>query len=49
MLSKDEEIKTLNEELEFNKKNLSKIKEEKMKEINSLQSEISKYNRDINN
>ena len=49
MLSKDEEIKTLNEELEFNKKNLSKIKEEKIKEINSLQGEISKYNRDINN
>ena len=47
--SKDEEINTLNEDIEFNKKNTSKKLEEKNKEINLLKDEIIKCNRDINN
>ena len=47
--SKDEEINTLNEDIEFNKKNTSKKIEEKNKEINLLKDEIIKCNRDINN
>ena len=46
--SKDEEINTLNEDIEFNKKNTSKKLEEKNKEINLLKDEIIKCNRDIN-
>jgi chromosome segregation ATPase len=47
--SKDDEINTLNEDIEFNKKNTSKKLEEKNKEINLLKDEIIKCNRDINN
>ena len=47
--SKDEEINTLNEDIEFNKKNTSKKIEEKNKEINLLKDEVIKCNRDINN
>ena len=47
--SKEEEIKNLNQDLDFNKKNLLKIKEEKSDEISILKSEINKFNRDINN
>ena len=47
--SKDEEIKKLNEDLDFNNKNLLQIKEEKNKEITTLKNEITKCNRDINN
>ena len=46
--SKDEEIKTLSQDLDFNKKNLVKTKEEKNKEISLLKNEINKCNRDIN-
>ena len=46
---KEEEIKLIKKDLELNSKNMSKIKEEKNKEINSLKIEISKYNRDMNN
>ena len=49
LLSKEEEIKALNQDLEFNKNNLVKTKEEKNKEISSLKNEINKCNRDINN
>jgi len=47
--SKDDEINTLNEDIEFNKKNTWKKLEEKNKEINLLKDEIIKCNRDINN
>ena len=47
--SKDEEIKNLNQDLDFNKKNLLKIKEEKNDEISTLKNEINKCKRDINN
>ena len=47
--SKEEEIKNINQDLEFSKKNLAKVKEEKNNEIFLLKNEISKYNRDINN
>ena len=49
IISKDEEINTLNEDIEFNKKNTSKKIEEKNKEINLLKDEVIKCNRDINN
>jgi hypothetical protein len=49
LLSKEEEIKALNQDLEFNKNNLVKTKEEKNKEISALKNEINKCNRDINN
>ena len=48
MREKEDEIKMLNQDLEYNKKNLTKIKEEKNKEINLLRSEINKCNKDIN-
>ena len=35
------------QDLEFNAKNLTKIKEEKSKEINLLKAEINRNNRDI--
>ena len=47
--AKEEEIKLIKEDLELNSKNMSKIKEEKNNEINSLKAEINKYNRDMNN
>ena len=47
--SKDKEIKKLNEDLDFNNKNILQIKEEKNKEITTLKNEITKCNRDINN
>ena len=45
--SKEEKIKMVKQDLEFNSKNLAKIKEEKGKEINLLKAEISRNNRDI--
>ena len=45
--SKEEEIKMVKQDLEFNSKNLTKIKEEKSKEISLLKAEINKNNRDI--
>jgi len=46
--SKEEEIKTLKEDLDFKSKSLTKIKEEKNKEINLLKMEINRNNHDIN-
>ena len=46
--SKEEEINTLKEDLEFKSKSLTKIKEEKNKEINLLKMEINRNNHDIN-
>lgn len=45
--SKEEEIKMIKQDLEFNSKNLTKIKEEKNKEITLLKAEINRNNRDI--
>ena len=45
--SKEEKIKMVKQDLEFNSKNLAKIKEEKGKEINLLKAEINRNNRDI--
>ena len=45
--SKEEKIKMVKQDLEFNSKNLTKIKEEKSKEISLLKAEINKNNRDI--
>lgn len=47
--SKDEEIRTITQDLEFNKNNFNKIKEEKNNEIVQLKDEISRCNRDISN
>ena len=47
--SKDEEIRTITQDLEFNKNNFNKIKEEKNNEIVQLKNEISRCNRDISN
>ena len=49
LLSKDEEINALNQDLEFCRNNLKKITLEKNNEINSLKNEISRCNRDVNN
>ena len=46
--SKEEEINTLKEDLDFKSKSLTKIKEEKNKEINLLKMEINRNNHDIN-
>jgi hypothetical protein len=46
--SKEEEIRSLKQDIEFKSKNMCKIKEEKNKEINLLKAEINKNNRDIN-
>ena len=47
--SKDEEIRAITQDLEFNKNNFNKIKEEKNNEIVQLKDEISRCNRDISN
>ena len=47
--SKYEEIRTITQDLEFNKNNFNKIKEEKNNEIVQLKDEISRCNRDISN
>lgn len=47
--SKEEEIRSLTQDLEFNKNNFNKIKEEKNNEIVQLKDEISRCNRDISN
>ena len=49
LLSQENEIKILNQDVEFYKKNQIKIKEEKNKEINILKNEINKCNKDISN
>ena len=46
--SKEEEINTLKEDLDFKSKSLTKIKEEKNKEINLLKMEVNRNNHDIN-
>ncbi len=48
LCSKEEEIRTLKEDIEFKSKTISKIKEEKCNEINVLKTEINKNNRDVN-
>ena len=45
----ENEIKILNQDLEYNKKNNTKIKAENTKEINMLKNEINKCNKDLNN
>ena len=45
----ENEIKILNQDLEYNKKNNMKIKVENAKEKNILKNEISKCNKDLNN
>ena len=47
--SLENEIKILNQDLEYNKKSSIKVNEEKSKEINILKIEINKCNKDINN
>ena len=46
---KEQEIKTIKEDLEFKTKSFNKAKEQRCQEIDILKAEINKNNRDINN